>query len=395
MYSDLFEQIGRGGGMNRSASTTAELAPKPTLLTFKAGRMILEPKETVFDGISDDNVNITATDTTKVADNISTFNCTANTARGEVRLLWDDNALQWQWYDRRSKLVKDTFTVNEGGGGTFERVPLQDKTHSNDRIYVWSSDDKKDHKMYWMQDADMTEEEAVVRKVNEYLKDPKMAAPSRGNTSATTQSSSFTTNTSNTSTNRASTNNQVDALSSILENLGMPPNGDSSNTSSAIGTATNQLTLADLQGAMASISTGTSASSPGPLLNDVLTTQAIDSLLENEDVVQRLLPLLPPEQQTPELLRTNLLSPQLRNTVSSLTQALLPDDTGDLSGYASVIANFQLEAEAGQEELTRGNSLAAFLECIVAAVEKEKQEQLAEEEEEGKHEEPNENADQT
>ena len=253
-------------------------------------------------------------------------------------------------------------------GGTFERVPLTDKTHENDRVYVWTStstsagDDnsnKTEHRMYWMQDAEVGDEAEVVKKVNEYLQDPTKAAPAGAaatTTGAAGASSSSAAASSGTAGAASSSNaNQVDALSSILENLGMPQTseGSAAATSSSAAAAAapsssggaNQLTLADLQGAMAGISAGTTtaATPPGPPLNDVLTTQAIDTLLESDAVVQRLLPLLPAgQQQSVEELRANLTSPQMRNTVSALQQALLPDDTGDLSGYASVVANFQL-----------------------------------------------------
>jgi len=382
MYSDLFDQLGRGGGGGRSG-TAAEPVEEPPLLSVKAGKMIL--------AAANDN---------------DSFHCTADTARGEIRLVWKDAALQWQWYDRRSKTVQDSFAVSQQGGGTFERVPLTDKTHENDRVYVWTSTDdnsKTEHRMYWMQDAEVGDEAEVVKKVNEYLKDPNKAAPAGAATATTGASSSSAAAASGTAGAAASSSNanQVDALSSILENLGMPQTSEGSTTATSSAAAaaapsssgtTNQLTLADLQGAMAGIHAGTTTTTspaPGPPLNDVLTTQAIDALLESEDVVQRLLPLLPAgQQQSVEQLRANLTSPQMRNTVSALQQALLPDDTGDLSGYASVVANFQLESDGQSALLAQGNPLAAFLESVIASVEKEKQEKK-DEEEEGKESEEN------
>jgi hypothetical protein len=78
-------------------------------------------------------------------------------------------------------------------------------------------------------------------------------------------------------TNTAAVNNsQVDALSSILENLGMP---QAETTATSTTPSTNQLTLADLQGAMAGIAQQHQQVAPGSPLEDVVTQQAIDALL--------------------------------------------------------------------------------------------------------------------
>jgi 26S proteasome regulatory subunit N13 len=82
---------------------------------------------------------------------------------------------------------------------------------------------------------------------------------------------------------------------------------------------------------------------------------------------------LPEGQQNEESLRANLQSPQLQATLRALSRALMPDDHGELSGYASVIANFQLDANAGQDALAAGNPLQAFLDCVVASVEAKKE----------------------
>jgi hypothetical protein len=59
-------------------------------------------------------------------------------------------------------------------------------------------------------------------------------------------------------------------------------------------------------------------------------------------------------------------------TLRSLTSALLPDDNGSMDGYHSVLANFQLDASDGQRALSEGKSpIQAFLECVLASVEKE------------------------
>jgi hypothetical protein len=89
---------------------------------------------------------------------------------------------------------------------------------------------------------------------------------------------------------------------------------------------------------------------------------------------------LPEEQRSMEYLEENLRSPQVQQTLRSLTAALLPDDNGSLDGYHSVLANFQLDAADGQPALTETNNpIQAFLDCVLASVKKEKEETNEEE----------------
>jgi hypothetical protein len=59
----------------------------------------------------------------------------------------------------------------------------------------------------------------------------------------------------------------------------------------------------------------------------------------------------------------------------------LPDDNGSMDGYQSVLANFQLDASDGQKALAEGKSpIQAFLDCVLASVEKEESEDKKDEE---------------
>lgn len=389
MYSDFFEQIdaarnGRRGGRSADTSIIPEIPP---LVSFKAGKMKM----------------------TEQPASPAPYKCEADPSRGEVRLVWNssDRKVQWQWYDRRSKKVTDKYTITEAGS-TFERVDLSSsKKHKNDRIYVWTKKGESDgaytHDMYWMQDASDEKDDEIVAQVNQYLADPDSAAP-EGTTAAMDTESNAINSAVAASSSRASTaaaggasggTSQVDALSSILENLGIPQ-GDSGAAASADGTSsgiigggaagTKQLTLADLQGAMAGIQAAQQQSAPGgPPLNELVTADAVTAILESdESVKQRLIALLPEGQQTEENLAENLRSPQVRQTLRTLTQVLMPDENGDLSGYASVVANFNLDPEDGQQSLASGNPIQAFLDCIIKSVEKEKKDEAEPSNEESK-----------
>jgi 26S proteasome regulatory subunit N13 len=268
---------------------------------------------------------------------------TPDTRRGQVQLVWSNGDLKWEWMDRRDKTVVDSVKV--GRGGKFERI-LDD-----DRVYLWTAGPKK-WEMYWMQDLEKEGEDDLLVQVNQYLMNPDEAAPG----GAAAAAPDVTNN-----------NAQVDALSNILENLGMPEGAEVPVPArSTAGT----LTLADLQGAMAGLQTAPAAPAP---LSEVLTPAAITSLLQDEAAKNRLLELLPEEQRSMEYLEDNLRSPQIQQTLRALSSALAPDDTGSLEGYHSVIANFQLDPRDGEAALAAGNPIQAFLDCILASVEKEEE----------------------
>ena len=438
MYSDLFDQLGASGrlagrGGDNNNNTDNEPAP---LVSFKAGKMELTSPTAAAAAAAAAVESPAATSSS----NNTSFQCTPNKTRGEVRLVWKNRALQWQWYDRRDRKVVDTWKVQDyAPNSTFERInftPDQEKAHAADRIYVWtrfpneqqqqqqqqsSAEESKEqdatmttttttptpeYQMFWMQDASDEKDDELVAQVNQYLTDPQSAAPEgeadRMDTTETTTTTSV--GGSGIATAGSTTNNQsqVDALSSILENLGMPQAGSSDTASdtaaaatsaaAAAGTSTSAttgtLTLADLQGAMAGIHT--QQEQPGPSLSSIITPDAITSLLQDEGARTRLMELLPEEQRTADQLEENLRSPQVQQTLRSLTATLLPDSAGDLSGLYSAMANFQLEPADGQEAMAAGNPIQAFLDALLKKVEREEQQQ---EEEAKESEEKNDNDD--
>jgi len=361
MYSDLFDALGGGGAgaQNSSSSTSAREEPKP-LLSFKAGKVNLALREN------------------------GKYWATPDTRRGQVNLKYnDDDQLTWEWYDRREKKVVDTLILDEPAELKQADVPKSQDLDSNDRVYFWKLGSQ--WKMIWLQDKE--EDQELIVKANKILKTPKK--PAEGTTEAAASSAGGPVSArspGDASTSSASTTTrQVDALSNILENLGMPQ-GETHNPTSdaddapadAPAPAGGTLTLADLQGVMAGLQTQQQASPPG--LQDVVTQDAIMDLLANEDVRNRLMQELPEAQRSPEHLEENLRSPQVQQTLRSLTAALLPDDNGSTDGYHSVLANFQLDAADGQQTLTQSNNpVQAFLDCVLASVSKEKEESKDEE----------------
>jgi 26S proteasome regulatory subunit N13 len=396
MYSDFFDQLGGAAGGRAAVASSGGSATSPTrpaaLVSFPAGKMTLTA---VADG-SADTTSGSSSSTAK-------YTCAPDTRRGEVRLVYQSalggagnsnsaannahSGLYWQWYDRRDDtLVDNTLVVTPGS--TWERVTLPaSKKHARDRVYVWSgssgsTDDTTTATpvMYWMQNASEEKEEELMVQVNAYLADPSSAAPATAAASAPTPATegaaASTAAASATASSEAPpSQSQVDALSSILQNLGMPQSegGDAAAAVPATAGGTGMLTLADLQGAMAGLPTASSASSAP--LTEVLTPAALSSLLTSDDATRaRLLALLPEDQRAPEFLEENLRSPQVQATLRALTQALLPDHdggNGNMDSFYSVLANFSLDPADGQAALVAHNPIQAFLDCLLASVQKE------------------------
>ena len=376
MYSDLFDALGGGGGPHGSSShanhvnnnNNASDDPK-ALYSFKAGKVVM--------ALQDDGK----------------YSCIPDTRRGQVNLKYveaDDDTtnhnedglcLVWEWYDRREKKVVDTIPITDPVTLVRASVPPSQDKDVNDRVYYWKLDNE--YRMIWLQDKE--EDPELISKANEILQKPrKQTTDVVGTTPATTGAAAGAAvdalrspgdgSTSSVST----TTRQVDALSNILENLGMPqgPTGAAPLVSDGAipSNTTNTLTLADLQGVFAGLqSTSAERGAPPPSLSDIVTPAAITELLTNESVRDRLLQELPEEQRSMEYLEENLRSPQVQQTLRSLSSALVPDDNGSLDGYHSVLANFQLDAADGQRALAESNNpIQAFLDCVLASVEKEK-----------------------
>ena len=314
MYSELFDQIGRGG---RGSNQAAAVETPPPVVSFKAGRVTLTPQ-----------------------DEGQPYKCEPDFSRGEIRLVQSETSLEWQWYDRRRNTVVETHRVT-APRTAFTKVE-NIATGKEDRIYVWTrpKDTAEPYKMYWMQDADPSQDEEIVAKVNETLKNPPIAPA----TSATAT---------------APGGGEVDALSTILENLGMPQESTAAAAASSAAAATsstNQLTLADLQGAMAGIQ---NTPQMHPTLPEIVSNEAMQSLLDDPAASARLSALCPPGQE----LRDNLLSPDVQQSLAALTQVVNNPAT-----YASVIANFELE----DSESSLGGT-AAFLDAITRKVKKDQE----------------------
>lgn len=390
MNADLLAMLG-GAGLPGPSSSRREEEGK-TILSFKAGKMdpVLQPN--------------------------GKYLITADPRRGEVNLVFDlPSTLKFEWKDRRTRAVVDSFLVIPEDNCTFTGVPTG---REGDRVNLLQFGSNPDRRFFfWMQDnvadgtdeANMKQVQTFLTNVNECIiaagGEPPEEAPATAVTASATgvevssnidsvtgTGDSVTGATSNTNASSSSNNNQqqVDALSNILGNLGMPQPSSAVNSASTPAPTTTPnttttggtLTLADLQGAMAGLAThspvGVQQQMPTPPLNELATTDAVDEsgILDNPDAVARLMEFLPESQRTDEMLRENLRSPQVQQALQTLTQALVGDSDDGSSDYHSIVANFQLDAADGAAAMNSGNPIQAFLDCLVKKVEREKEEKV-------------------
>lgn len=140
-----------------------------------------------------------------------------------------------------------------------------------------------------------------------------------------------------------------------------PPAAPTASTTST-ASAGRGLTAEDLQRAIMSVATGMVRRQP-LALQEVLTGDEVvrTGVLNQPGVREELTALLPEGQRDEDNLMQTLYSPQFRQALEALTEALQGDS------YASVLANLGLDPSVGQSELVQGENVRAFLQALMAA----------------------------
>lgn len=126
---------------------------------------------------------------------------------------------------------------------------------------------------------------------------------------------------------------------------------------SSIPSTSSAITMEDMTRAMAVLQGG--ATRPLSLVK-LLSNPQVMHLFDNPECQQELLALLPDTLQTPSELYATIQTPQFKNSVSTLSQAI---QSGD---YFSLATNFGLDPSIGMDKLNRGDVIGAFLEAIQA-----------------------------
>ena len=331
--------------------------------------------------------------------------------RGEIQLVWQpqpstsssssggtnatNNAainvssgiLKFEWKDRRTNAKDLESTVFPEDRCTFTKVHTG---RDGDRVYLFQYGNSDRRHFFWLQDKNTDQDEELTSKFQTFLSDRAASIIEGGGTPAAGDSIASTATVAAAAVPPAAatapSTGQVDALSSILENLGMPllPTQQVQTQASGGGADSAStgrvLTLSDLQGAMAGLATHSPIASPavgGPPLSEIASASAIEAsgILDDPAVRQRLIDLLPEHQRTEEDLRENIRSPQVQQSLDTLTSAL----AGDMAAFQDVIVNFHMNPEDGAVALASGNPIQAFLDCLIASVEREGKEARDEE----------------
>lgn len=423
MNAELLAMLG-GAGLPGAASSRREEEGK-TILTFKAGRM---------DPVLQENGKYLITADPRRGQISLNYNLPSNSSSSAA-----GGTLKFEWKDRRTRTVVESFNIITEDRCTFVPIPTG---RDGERVYLLQFGSNSSRRFFfWMQDKfepDVDDKHCLdmnkfLSNVNECIiaaggEPPADNSSNNAITSTSTTGGAGTTSTAATTTTTTTTNNesenaasktstasssqqqQVEVLSNILENLGMPqPSNSSTNTTSSSSknatdtntASTGALTLADLQGAMAGLATNSPitasqqqqfqiGNNPTPPLTELAATDSISDsgILDNPGVVSHLMQYLPENQRTEDMLKENLRSPQVQQALHSLTLALVgesgDDGEGDggagnsMDSYHSIIANFQLNAEDGAAAMASGNPIQAFLDCLVASVKRDKEKKEAE-----------------
>lgn len=437
MNADLLAML--GGGMPGASSSRSAPEGK-TLLSFKAGKMNAELQSNGKFMISPDPRR---GEIQLVWQSYASGSGGGGSSGGGSGAGGNGGLLKFEWKDRRTRSVVDSLSIFPEDDCTYGRVSAG---RDADRVYLLqfggnNSSGSSRRFFFWMQDGDVNADEDNCVKVNLYMTDASAAAraasgndsaatgtsaptsassanasmddaslmrqivrglgntdssaPSAGSASSSSNSNDNSSGSSSVPANSGSsaeratpasttTAGQVDALSNILQNLGMPRNRRSQEgepapaPAAAAARRSGTLTLADLRGAMANLTTP--ATPPGPPLAELASPDNVleSGILDNGAFKEKLLELLPEGQRTDAMLMENLRSPQVSQTLTSLTSALMPD--GKIAGpdvaesFASIVANFNLDPKDGSRAMNNGNPIQAFLDAVLASVEREKKE---------------------
>lgn len=322
------------------------------------------------------------------------FSCTADKRKGSVSLVsTPDQLVRFRWTDRSSGNVEDDRIIMPGDA-TFKSV---NTGKGDDRVYILKLNSGGPHLMYWLQDKSNEKDKENVDKLNDLMTNPSavqaaiaarnasggaVAGPGGvpglgpeawaqlmglqqppGASPGAAAAAAAAAPPAPAPAPAAPSSSSADALppapvggldfSNLLTSLGgnAPP--------AAPATAAAPLTAEGLRSAISEATT----SRPNPLeLQDIYQVDAVLSsgILEDEALRAELITLLPEGQQSEEYLETALRSPQLRDSMRSLSRALNPDN------YATVMANFGLDPAVGSEHLVRGEAVQAFLHALAA-----------------------------
>ncbi|CAB1096595.1 unnamed protein product [Ectocarpus sp. CCAP 1310/34] len=115
---------------------------------------------------------------------------------------------------------------------------------------------------------------------------------------------------------------------------------------------------------------------PALSLRDAVDANAIEAsgFLDDPEVQEALLPLLPERNQTAEELRETIRSPQLQQSLSSLSRALRSDN------FNNIMSSFELNPSnpRSAEAMARGDGVEAFVQALAHSATQRREREAAE-----------------
>ena len=133
----------------------------------------------------------------------------------------------------------------------------------------------------------------------------------------------------------------------------------------AAGNTGGGLTTEDVQRALAGVGQPGQRQRPLSLLQ-IIKADDVLPLLQDQQVLQELIPLLPEGLQTKEELEKTLRSPQFKQSLAALSAALQSEN------FNTVFANFGLDPRDGATSLNSGDGIGAFLQAVQARADRAK-----------------------
>lgn len=313
---------------------------------------------------------------------------TPDTQKGLISLTrTSDNVINFQWTDRMTQSVEQSWIL-------FPDDVVYRKVNTgkqDDRVYMLKWKNGERILMFWMQDKSAEKDTENCTKFNELINNPHIhgSAPQDGSIGpeAWMQLLGLGGNTINNRRFTAPPSQQMPPPMSTIPAM-VPPGGNFSafgnlDFSSLIQGAANpsnnyanqqqqpfttpstsapSLTNSDFQRAMSGIIPSRTTTNNAVTLQDILSHESVMSsgILSDPQVRQSLIQHLPPTQQRDDYLDDNLRSPQFRQAVGALDQAL------HSTPFNAVASNLGIDPTPGIDSLARNNVVEALVTCLQA-----------------------------
>ncbi|CDW81082.1 regulatory particle non-atpase 13 [Stylonychia lemnae] len=241
--------------------------------------------------------------------------------RGIIKIVADQSGMkQFQLLDADTKTQIESFYVFPGDA-KFEKVK-----QSKDRVYLLEFSSTSQRHFYWMQEADKDKDQERATQVHNTLNNIQ-AAPA--------------------------TQTQAQSQPTTASGQRTGPSMQSQNAQQQPRANANPSQFDDLMSQLLqSMGQGASQFERSPGLANILTTEGMLKLIEeNPDVRQALIEQLPEGQQDEQGLKDNILSPQLRQALGSLTQAIQSDQISIILGSLGLDQSVLNNSKDGVEAL--------------------------------------------